>query len=267
MRKVAIIIPVFNRINHTKKIYELLSKQLTNFNLIKIFIDSGSTDGTKEFLKEKKTLIIELDNTNWWSSAVYEGVLKALKINCEIIIIINDDIIFDENMIQNLCISIISNQNSLITTKQKTKNNKIYLGFTISKYGNIKPNNIDKEKFVKIDFFNGCIIGGMSSLFINNTFFYPKHCPHYYGDLLLYLIAKSKKIDVLIDTQIKIKQSSITDPRSKFRNLFFDIGSPCHFNSIFFIIKIILISKRINKLLIFSLIKIYILTSIKYLKK
>jgi len=98
--KVAIIIPVYNRIEITKtglnKLRDILfSEGNDNHSEYKIIvIDDGSTDGTSEWIHENfKDIILLRGNGNlWWSGAVNKGAMYALEVlKSDYVLLWNDD--------------------------------------------------------------------------------------------------------------------------------------------------------------------------------
>ncbi len=76
---VFIIIPIFNRVGFTKRCLCGLANQ-TYKNIEIIVVDSGSTDGSVEFIQKKypNVKIIQGNNQWWWTKAMYEGVSYVL---------------------------------------------------------------------------------------------------------------------------------------------------------------------------------------------
>jgi N-acetylglucosaminyl-diphospho-decaprenol L-rhamnosyltransferase len=74
---VFVIIPVFNRVEHTCEIVHCLRKQ-TGVDLRIVIIDDGSTDGTEEFLAKQADITVIKGNGNlWWAGAIHKA-LRAL---------------------------------------------------------------------------------------------------------------------------------------------------------------------------------------------
>jgi len=71
-----IVIPVYNRINFTKKCLNSI-KQQTYQNYRVVVIDDGSTDGTAALLAEEfpEVHVIQGDGNLWWTAATNLGVV------------------------------------------------------------------------------------------------------------------------------------------------------------------------------------------------
>ena len=101
-----LIIPVHNRIEHTKKIIEQIRLQ-TFYPKVSgiIIIDDGSTDGTSEFLKEQSDVtILSGDGSLWWGGAVDLGMkwVEGHAKDDDLVLLLNDDTTFPPNLLETL---------------------------------------------------------------------------------------------------------------------------------------------------------------------
>ena len=72
---VNVIIPVFNRINQTKKIISNLRSQKTAEKIKILIIDDGSTDGTSEWLSSQEDIFSLRGNGKLlWGGAINLGI-------------------------------------------------------------------------------------------------------------------------------------------------------------------------------------------------
>ena len=77
---VNIIIPVFNRINETKKIISNLRVQNTDEEIKILIIDDGSNDGTSEWLTLQEDLFVLRGNGKLlWGGAINLGINYIIK--------------------------------------------------------------------------------------------------------------------------------------------------------------------------------------------
>lgn len=116
-RKVYILIPIHNNIAETRKCLSCIRTQTyTNYEVI--VIDDGSTDNSSEIIRKEfpDTTILQGDGNLWWAGALYEGieyVLKKAQSN-DYVLILNNDLIFDNNYITNLVESTEDNQGAVV---------------------------------------------------------------------------------------------------------------------------------------------------------
>ena len=111
------IIPVHNRLSHTREILEVLRKQTIRESITIIVVDDGSTDGTAEYLQAQVDVItLRGDGGLWWAGAVELGVQRALAsaADDDFILLLNDDTTFDEAYVGGLVDVYRSNPGSLV---------------------------------------------------------------------------------------------------------------------------------------------------------
>jgi predicted SAM-dependent methyltransferase len=117
-----ILLPVHNRIQETKEIINALKQQTyTDYKLI--LVDDGCTDGTVEYVtKEIKNITVLTGDGNLWWSGCLEKARKHLTRQKDIkkediVVILNNDIIFDANFLSSIDLDIAENRDSLIASK------------------------------------------------------------------------------------------------------------------------------------------------------
>ena len=100
-----VVIPVFNRLDHTKKIIKCLRSQTIYHKLKLVVVNDGSSDGTDIWLK--KQLDINTINGNgylYWGGSVNLALKKLFKF-CKIqdwVLLINNDVEIKENYVEYL---------------------------------------------------------------------------------------------------------------------------------------------------------------------
>jgi GT2 family glycosyltransferase len=104
--KIYILLPVHNRREITRNFVECLSQQ-TYINYYLVLIDDGSTDGTAEMVQEyiSNTTVIRGDGNWWWAGSLQQGINwlnsnVSVKQN-DIVLIINDDVVFEQCFLEN----------------------------------------------------------------------------------------------------------------------------------------------------------------------
>ncbi|MBX4952456.1 glycosyltransferase family 2 protein [Rhizobium binae] len=109
---VYVLIPVFNRLEHTKRVVDCLRAQSIAEKLGIIIINDGSTDETAEYLQSQSDLVeIRGDGNLWWGGAIEEG-LKHVLPSCQpqdYVLFLNNDTWFDENYVEILVQTSIAN--------------------------------------------------------------------------------------------------------------------------------------------------------------
>jgi GT2 family glycosyltransferase len=235
--RLVVVVPTFNRREVTAAcVQKLLANESAEFS---IFIcDSHSTDGTQEALKGiDRVEVIDVGAKAWWSSAVNQGVKKALEEGFQNILIINDDIDFDGNLIAALSEKSRCNPSRIISASQLTRGGVFlgikYLGlFKELKTLWIPPHNEEMD----VQTSNGCCLFIPSEIFRRIGLFNERFCPHQYGDSEFQIRAWHSGFPTLSTPAIRIEQLGSTDyyRRIKLRNLLSFEGSPVHFTGYLF---------------------------------
>lgn len=210
--KVAVIIPTYNRINITKKCIQSILNG--NYEDILIVIcDSNSSDGTNLlFHDDPRVSILNVGSESWWSGAVNRGIIYALKINVDCIVIMNDDIDFDSQLICKLVEKHIDCPSIIISPSQHTQDG-IFLGTIYTKIFKKRihvwrQSNIKK---VEIQTSNGCCLLIPPSVFKNIGLFDEINCPHLAGDFEFQIRAAKLGYKTYAFPDIEIFQQSATD--------------------------------------------------------
>ena len=114
---VYVVVPVHNRIRYTESILACLAIQ-TYENLKMIIVDDGSTDGTREMVREKypDTILLQGDGNLWWSGATNEGIKHALThaTDTDFILLLNNDLEVGSTFIEKIVGVAHNNPRSLV---------------------------------------------------------------------------------------------------------------------------------------------------------
>lgn len=98
--KIGIITVAVNCLEYSKQTLESIQ---TSHPYEIIFIDNGSTDGTKDWLDSRKDIISYKNPiVSGLAGAWNLGIKRAIADNCDLFLIINNDLIFAKNTIDNL---------------------------------------------------------------------------------------------------------------------------------------------------------------------
>ena len=110
MKKIAVLIPVYNHLEYTKTCVKTLKDLMTEYvftgiRLTVVVIDDGSTDGTGEWLGKNYPGVIVLrgDGDLWWSGAVNLGARYAIEtLHSDYLLLWNNDIIAAQRYFKEL---------------------------------------------------------------------------------------------------------------------------------------------------------------------
>ncbi|MCW5626437.1 MAG: glycosyltransferase family 2 protein, partial [Burkholderiales bacterium] len=103
---VFVLVPVFNRLAHTKNVLDALRRQTIVDQLRIVVIDDGSTDGTAEFLDAQPDLVVlRGDGSFWWGGAIDKGleyVRDQQPTHEDYVLFLNNDTWFEPRYIETL---------------------------------------------------------------------------------------------------------------------------------------------------------------------
>lgn len=222
MKKVILILPIYNNLHFTVKALNSLEKKLSiihsNFGTLIfdiIIIDDGSSDGSSEWVSENypKVIILRGDGNLWWSGAVNLGVKYAIEsLRADFVLLWNNDIHFEDNYFIKLSKIILAEDltNSIIGSVVKDiDSNQIWsAGGSLNKWTGVKYMNRN------CDYSNPRIecdwITGMGTLI--NTSIIKKHnlywdavnFPQYYGDSDYTIRAKNMGVKLIVRNDLLI---------------------------------------------------------------
>ena len=200
---VNVIIPVFNRINATKKIISNLRVQNTTEEIKILIIDDGSNDGTSEWLSSQEDLFFLRGNGKLlWGGAIDLGINYIIKNHPydDWILLINNDVEIKKNYVDNLLKIAKKNYPAAVGSIVKNKKNEI-----ISFGPKIDPLKLEVKEIYRKDkvFYKKSILKNVDAL-SGRGVIYPlksiievkglnsKIFPHYFGDYSLSMKIKKK---------------------------------------------------------------------------
>lgn len=107
MKKIAIIIPTFNRCQLLEISLSQLLKQasiILNFETKIIVVNDGSTDDTERMLTENFPDVIQKKTTGnfWYTKSMNVGFEKAMKLNVDYVLTLNDDLELKYNYLEKI---------------------------------------------------------------------------------------------------------------------------------------------------------------------
>ncbi len=194
VKKVALIIPVYNRIEVTKtglqKLFYVLRQKSTDHSYTVIVVDDGSSDGTSEWIKRNykdNVVLLQGDGNLWWSGAINKGAHYALEaLKADYVLLWNDDVIPRADYFDNLDRHLgVVGENTIIGSKVlDDQTNKIWFnGAYYSKvFGYVK--HIKKEKSNRrINCLTGMGTLIPANIVLKQNYWDAAVFPQYYGDL------------------------------------------------------------------------------------
>lgn len=227
MNKISIIIPIYNRLEITKrgldsvflslKHYE--TNNIINFQFKIIVIDDGSKDGSSEWINAHfpDIIILKGDGNLWWTGSVNLGSRFAVEnLSTNYILLWNDDTLCEENYFLELTKTIESNlySNSILVSKIYWLNEDNILfnfGCLFNKFtGNRKGigfNQPDSKKFSevrKVDWSGGMGTLIPTMILLKLDFFDAKRFPQYFGDFDFFLRANKNGFNAFAIPSLKI---------------------------------------------------------------
>lgn len=116
-KKVALVIPVYNRRKTTLQGLRSLSRIDKNGLDVKIFVvDDGSTDGTSEAIRQNfpEIELIQGDGTLHYAAGTNRGIKEALDWDSDFIVTMNDDSVFHNQFLQRLIKTAEENSRSIV---------------------------------------------------------------------------------------------------------------------------------------------------------
>ena len=112
-----VCIAVFNRIHYTRNCLDLLRRQ-TYPNVRPVVVDDGSSDGTSAMItaEHPETVLLRGDGTLYWTGATHLGIAYILAHSAtnDYALLLNDDLIFGEDLVEKLVGMIKLHPHSLI---------------------------------------------------------------------------------------------------------------------------------------------------------
>ncbi len=226
--ELAIVIPTFNRKELT---LSCIRKLRASSICYKIFVsDSSSSDGTQEAVSSEENICLQHAGSDaWWSEAINLGIQSALDEGFTCILILNDDIEFEQDLVSRLLEKHYEYPDSIISPIQESPTGT-FLG--IRYIGMIKKMHLINYSAndIVVDTTNGCCLLVPCKIFKSVGLIDSKNCPHQYGDTEFQLRVKHAGFSIIGCPSIRIKQLDATDYFLRLRlfSIFSFKGSPLY---------------------------------------
>jgi len=218
MKKIFVLLPVFNRLEYTKKCLASFYRQRhTNFQII--LVDSDSTDGTREYVRSHFPEVIIIHGTNewWWTRAMQEGLQLALKLakTGDYVLEMNNDCVFEPGYLNQLLKTSQKYRKSIVGSMCVSIDDPSYVveaGIRIHwptglVWGVAPAISTQKEYFQKMEVVDKLdALPGKGTLipikvFLDLGGYAVKELPHYIADYELTNRAKRAGYTLLVDTR------------------------------------------------------------------
>ncbi|MBN2349207.1 MAG: glycosyltransferase family 2 protein [Bacteroidales bacterium] len=216
MKKIAVLIPIFNGLDYTKKcldnLYEIEKQGYNpNFKFIIIIIDDGSSDGSSDYIQKNYPGVILLkgDGNQWWSGSVNIGAEYAInELNIDYLLLWNNDIIAELNY-YNVITKILdssTDKNLIIGSKILTQDGEIWsLGGTfnpttgkIIQIGYGREISLNFNNVLEVDWLPGMGTLIPANVIKNIGYWDQKNFPQYHGDSDFTLRAKNNGYSIKV---------------------------------------------------------------------
>lgn len=237
MYKIAIVIPVHNRLSYTKECLTNLEQQKnTSFysknEIITVVVDDGSTDDTSEYIRTKYPEVILLQGNGhlWWSGSMNVAVKYALsELKCDFVLLWENDIEPVPGYFDHLQLRLENwSENEIICSKIMYKVNPTVI-FAMGGVFNIRtgykklvgraqPDSGEYQQIREADWFCGQGILLHKSIFDSIGFFDEKIFPQYHGDSDFSLRATKAGFKNRFYPELKILNDTSTTGISHIKN-------------------------------------------------
>lgn len=216
--RVCVVIAVHNRVKYTISCLELLAKQ-TYKEFDVVLVDDGSEDDTeKEVIKRfPNTIIIKGSGDWWWAKSMNAGFSYALENAADLVISLNNDTVFSEDLIGDLLLVHQRHPASIIGCLNTIKKGDEYVFFSgIQKitWWNAKEHKYHKPFSKKADGLKGLhssvCLNGRGTLIPTSVFkkiglFDQAHFPQYAADYDFVLRAVKVGVECVISWDIIVR--------------------------------------------------------------
>ncbi|EKD93499.1 MAG: glycosyl transferase family 2 [uncultured bacterium] len=202
-----ILLPVHNRVLVTEKFIDCLVQQKYQ-NVFLILIDDGSQDGTAEMVRRhvKNVKVLRGDGHWWWAGSLHQGWLwlsQNFRNEDDVVLIINDDVTFENDYFVNAVKLIGEKPNFLIlsTCYDLTSKKFVDAGQKID-WENMKFRSPQRNEPPDCLSTRGLFMTVRT--FVRSGGFFPKCLPHYLSDYEFSIRAKKMGISLHASPDLKV---------------------------------------------------------------
>jgi GT2 family glycosyltransferase len=205
--RIYILLPVYNRLEQTKKfIKSFLAQTHVNYHLI--LIDDGSTDGTVDYLKSRvKDLTVITGRSGWfWGGGLHQGYLWLKKNNADrqdLVLMINNDTEFGPDFFQRAIDILSNNRKTLLLARVYSKQTDKFVEAGV----HADWRRLTFEHTEDPDKINCLSTRGLFMRvgdFMDIGGFHPVLLPHYLSDYEFTIRAHRKGYRLMVDPSLKL---------------------------------------------------------------
>jgi GT2 family glycosyltransferase len=190
-KMICVVIPVHNRIKFTRECLNSLRNQVQLADYI-IVVDDGSTDGTKEMLRDEfpEVIVLRGNGTLFWTAAINIGINHALSLGTDYVLTMNNDTIASQDFVKKMAEGARQEPNALLGALDiNEKTRKPYYGGEIFNWKSGRSqfllNTLEKDEqrgLQEVSLFpaRGLLIPRV--VFETIGLFEEKRLPHYLAD-------------------------------------------------------------------------------------
>ena len=210
-----IVIPSFNEKNFIISLLDDLSHQ--TYKKYKIIIsDNGSNDGTVEFIKKNKDIVLIENNQNfWWTKSTNAGIRYVLGYadKNDYVLTLNCDLSIENNYLENIVSSAKMNKDSIIGSLNiDIDSKKIFFGGVLVNEITAKYYNINYDKKISTNQFSNeyvtHFLPGRGTLIPIKVFkkigLYYEKLPHYGSDFEFAYRARKNRYNLIVSYDSKV---------------------------------------------------------------
>jgi len=212
------LIPVFNRVDMTRRIVDHLRAQ-QGVSVRIVVIDDGSTDGTAEYLAAQRDVItIRGDGTLWWAGAIDSALRQIIPhaSDDDYVLLLNNDTMFGPDFVTTLVRVSRENEAAVVGSILRNEAPPHEL-LSIGPRMNVQEMHVwdllnelpPEEHRVLKKVYEVDALSGRGTLYpipvLRRTgFLYPKLLPHYHADYELAARARRKGYRTLVSSEAAV---------------------------------------------------------------
>ncbi len=219
MIKLAIVMPVFNGLEFTRKALRNLRETtsgIPGLQCVTIVVDDGSSDGSGDYIRKEypECVVLTGDGNLWWSGAMNVGAQYAVNLmQADYIALWNNDILSNPEYFRELSLILDWNSNhAVIGSKIYARDNLVWsMGgyfnpFTGKKpqLGSFAPDGPEFEKVTGVDWLPGMGTILHADVIRKIGYWDNINFPQYHGDSDFTYRAKVAGFELLVYPQLKI---------------------------------------------------------------